>query len=80
MSRHSDGTHARGAKAVDGDARDGIWVVVEQPSHAGYVAILFAGAVGVAQDDLIDHGRVNPCLLYGILQHQGGEIIGADAG
>ena len=49
----------RAAEAIDGLARDLDGQPGQQGRHAGHVAVVLAGAVGVAQHDVVDGGRVD---------------------
>ena len=52
------GVEARAAEAVDGAAGDARRQAGEQHGHARDVAVVLAGAVGVAEDDVVDPGGV----------------------
>src|SRR5690606_41235002 len=53
----------------------------EQCSHAGHVAVVIAGAVGVAEVDVVHGGGVQAGGAFGErAQHVRGQVVGADAG
>jgi hypothetical protein len=71
---------ARGTQPVDRHPRDRHRQAGQQRRHPRHVAVLLAGAVGVAVVDVFDAGRVEP----GVPGHQlgdgkGGEVVGTDA-
>ena len=76
-----DGVHSRGAEPVDGFAGDCDWKSGEEKSHAGDVAIVFAGLIGAAQDNVSDlvggNFRVSPHELGDGVR---GEVVGANRG
>lgn len=53
-----DGLEARAAQPVDGDTGDGHREPGEQHGHPRHVAVVLAGAVGVAEVDVVDPRRV----------------------
>ena len=69
--------HTGGAQAVDGNTRHGIRVASKQPSQARDVAVFFARAIGIADDDFI-HGRgIETCFFDGLLNSKRHQVIGA---
>jgi hypothetical protein len=54
-----DGLESRAAQPVDGLAGHADGQAGQQQRHAGDVAIVLAGLVGAAQDDVVDTGRVD---------------------
>ena len=72
--------HARSTQAVDRNAWNGVREPGEQPGHAGDVAVFFTRAVGVADDDFIHRGGVEPSLIHRLLDGGGHEIIWANRG
>ena len=50
----------------------------EQRAEARDVAVVFAGLVRVAEDDVVDAGRVDAGALHDRAHHDGGEVVGAD--
>ena len=52
--RRGDRLHARGAKAVDGRAGNGVRQAGEQERHAREIAVVLARLVGAAEKDLVD--------------------------
>src|SRR5690606_28167299 len=52
----------------------------EQRPDPGDVAVVFAGLVRVAEDDVFDTRRVDAGALDRRLHHESGEVVGADAG
>ena len=75
------GVHAGAAEAIDGGAGDFLWQAGEKQSHPGYVAIIFAGLIGAAVDDVVEGGPIC-CGIAGDqgADRDGGEIVGADCG
>ena len=51
----------------------------EQRAEARDVAVVFARLVGVAEDHVVDPGRVDAGALDDRAHHDGGEVVGADA-
>src|SRR5690606_24802594 len=71
----------RSAQAVEGDPAGPVGKAGEQRRHPGEVAIVLAGLVGAAEDDVVELVPVDS----GIALDQGGdrdgrEIVGADMG
>ena len=56
----------------NGDGQPG-----EQAGHAGDVAVVFAGLVGGAENDLVDRGRVDAGARDEFSDDQRGQIVGA---
>src|SRR5699024_9795026 len=48
------GVQGRAAQSIDGHRRDRRRESGEKGRHAGNIAVFFAGAVGIAKDDVID--------------------------
>ena len=76
-----DSVHARPAQPVDGRPRHAVGQAGKQQAHAGDIAIVLAGLVDAAEDDIIDHVPIQ----VGMPRHQrfqrhGAEIVGANAG
>ena len=72
--------HARSTQTVDRHPGNGVREPGEQPGHAGDVAVLLAGAVGVADDDFIHRGGIESGLLHRLLDGGGHEVIWANRG
>jgi hypothetical protein len=77
----ADGVHARAAQSVDRGAGDFERQAGEQGRHARDVAVVLAGLVGAAVEDVVERAPVE----VGMAQHQrpdgqGGEIVGSDRG
>ena len=71
---------ARAAQAVDGGTGHARGQAGEQGGHAGDVAVLLAGAVGVAHEDVVDGGGVERGRAVQQRAHDmGGEVVGAHA-
>jgi hypothetical protein len=71
---------ARCAKAVDGRARCLDGQPREQSRHARDVAVLLAGAVGVAEVDVVDPRRVDARALDDRGDRARGQVVRPDAG
>ena len=79
-ARLHHGLAARGAQPVDRDTRHADGQAGEQRGHAGDVAVLLAGAVGVAVVDVLDRRGVEAGVPGDELgDRQGREVVGADA-
>src|SRR3546814_10130476 len=77
--RHGNSVHAGAAEAIERDAARRVGKAGEQPGHAGEVAIVLAGLVGAAEDDVVAVGPVHTRLAVDQrLDRDGGEIVGAD--
>ena len=74
--RDGDGLQARGAKARDGRARDGQGQLGAQHGLAAQVAALEAVGVTAAQDQVLDHGRVDARALDRGLDREGRQLGG----
>ena len=70
-----DGLLGRAALAVDGDTGHGVGQTGGEPAGAGDVAGLATDGVDVAEDDILDRGRVDPGAL-----EQGGDAGGTQVG
>ncbi len=72
--------HAGAAEAIDGGAGNFFGQAGEKHSHARDVAIVFAGLIGAAVDDVVErapiHGRIAFDQLF---DRKRGEIVGANA-
>src|SRR3546814_15668219 len=72
---------AGAAEAIERDAARRAGKAGEQPGHAGEVAIVLAGLVGAAEDDVVEVGPVHTRIAVDQrLDRDGGEIVGADMG
>ena len=79
--RHRHRVHARAAQAVESHAARFVGKAGEQAGHAGEVAIVLAGLVGAAVDDVVELVPVDPRIaLDQRPDRDGGEIVGADMG
>lgn len=74
----SDGAHARGAEAIDGQAGDGIRKPGEQHGHPGDVAVVLARLIGRTEDHLVDRLGRHAGTRHRAADHESGEVIGAD--
>ena len=68
------------AQPVDGQAADLDREAGEEHRHPGDVAVVLAGLVGAAEDDVLDERRVDAGAIDDGAQHERGEVVGADAG
>jgi hypothetical protein len=50
----------------------------KQGGHSRDVPVFLSGAVGVAQDHLVDAVRVKPCPVHGFPDYQGCQVVGTD--
>ena len=79
LARRGDGRlHSRAAQAVDGLPRYLDRKPRQQERHARDVAVVLAGAVGAAEDDVFDLGRFDMSALTHLLEDDRGEVIRAD--
>src|SRR5471030_1263437 len=75
----ADRVHARTAQAVDGSARHFLRQAGQQRRHARHVAVVFAGLVGAAVDDVVDGAPVDAGITaHQLAQRQRAEVVGAD--
>ena len=75
------GVEARAAQAVDGGGRHARRQAGEQHGHAPDVAVVLAGAVGVAEHDVVDPRRVEAGARASSAAHDvRGEVVRAHAG
>ncbi len=51
---HGDGVHARPAETIDRGPRRGLAKPAQQGGHPRDIAIVFAGLVGAAQNDVVE--------------------------
>ena len=79
VRRGVDRLEARAAQPVDGQAADLDREVGQQQRHPGDVAVVLAGLVGAAEDDVLDEGRVDAGAVDDGAQHGGGEVVRPDA-
>ena len=63
------------AQPVDGQPGDLDREAGQQQGHSGDVAVVFAGLVGAAEDDVFDQGRVDPGPIDHRAQHGRGEVV-----
>ena len=78
--RHRHRVEARAAQAVEGDAARAVGKAGEQPGHAREVAIVLAGLVGAAEDDVVELGPVDARVAVDQrADRDRGEVVGADA-
>ena len=75
-----DGSQARSAQPVDGDAGHFNREAGEQQRHARHVAVIFAGLVGTAQVHFLNQRRVQLVTQQDRFQHMGSQVVGADGG
>ncbi len=73
-----DRLEPRGAQPVDGDAGNLDRQAGEQRGHSRDVAVVLAGAVGRAEDDVVDALAGDPIALQRRLDHVRGEVVGTD--
>ena len=52
----------------------------QEPGHAGHVAVLLAGAVGVAEDHFVHDGRIDAGAFDGGAHRECRKVVGAHAG
>src|SRR3546814_16705648 len=72
---------AGAAEAIERDAARRVGKAGEQPGHAGEVAIVLAGLVGAAEDDVVEVGPVHTRIAVDQrLDRAGGATVGADLG
>ncbi len=80
---HRDRRHARGAEPVHGDAGDLVGQAGEQHRHACDVAVVLAGLVRGAEDDLVDRaelaGGVEPDAPHELADDERREVVGSHA-
>src|SRR5690606_3899838 len=77
----ADGVEAGAAQAVDGGGGDFHGQARQQHGHAGDVAVVFAGLVGAAVDQVVDLGPVDVRIArHQCLDRQRREVVGANAG
>ena len=79
VRRRVDGLEARTAQPVDGLAADLDREVRQQQRHPGDVAVVLAGLVGAAEDDVLDERRVDAGTVDEGTQHSGGQVVRPDA-
>ena len=70
-----DGLQAAGAQAVDRVARDLVRQAGQQRGHARDVAVVLAGLIGGAEDDLVDGVVGDAGALEGGAEDEGGEVV-----
>ena len=76
-----DGIEPRTAQTVDRRAGHAVRQAGQQRRHARDVAIVLAGLVGAAEEDVIDRGPIDARVaLHERMQRDRAEIVGADAG
>ena len=80
MRRRVDRLEPRPAQPVDGQATDLDREVGEQERHPRDVAVVLAGLVRAAEDDVLDEGRVDAGTVHQPAQDRGGQVVRADAG
>ena len=78
-ARVDNRVHSRSAEAVDGFSRDRDWQSGEKEGHAGDIAVVLAGLIGVAEYDVGDLVGGD----FGVSPHElgdsvCGEVVGAD--
>ena len=78
--RRGDRLHARGAKAVDGCARNGLGQAGEQERHAREIAVVLARLVGAAEKDLVELLAEAGMAAHELADRRRREIVGAHAG
>jgi hypothetical protein len=74
-----DGIQAGRAQAVHRGARHGDRQSGEQQAHPGDVAVVLAGLVRAAGDDLVDGARFDPAAPHGLGDGLGEQVVGPDA-
>ena len=79
VGRRVDRLEPRPAQPVDGLAADLDREVGEQQRHPGDVAVVLAGLVRAAEDDVLDERRVEAGAIDDRAQDGGGEIVRPDA-
>ena len=80
LGRRGDGLQAAGAQAVDGVARHLVRQAGQQRGHARDVAVVLAGLVGGAEDDLVDGVVGDARALERGAEDEGGEVVGTGVG
>ncbi|ENN88597.1 hypothetical protein RHSP_64717 [Rhizobium freirei PRF 81] len=76
--RRADSIHTGAAEAIDGGARDRDRHAGQQNRHACDIAIVLAGLVGAAVDDILDLRPVDVRIaLDEMSERDGGQIVGA---
>ena len=78
MGRRVDRLEARAAQPVDGQPADLDREAGQQHGHPRDVAVVLAGLVGAAEDDVLDEGRVEAGAIDDGAQDGRGEVVGAD--
>ena len=68
------------AQPVDGQPADLDREVGEEQRHPRDVAVVLAGLVGAAEDDVLDERRVDAGTVDEPAQDRGGQVVGPDAG
>ena len=79
VGRRVDRLETRAAQPVDGLPADLDREAGEQQRHPGHVAVVLAGLVRAAEDDVLDERRVDARAIDHRAQDRGGEIVGSDA-
>ncbi len=76
-----DRIHSRAAKAIHGRAGNADRETREQQAHAGDIAVVLAGLIGTAEDDVIHRVPIEGAIA-GAERHErdGAEIVGAHGG
>ena len=80
VRRRVDRLEPRAAQPVDGQATDLDREVREQERHPRDVAVVLAGLVGAAEDDVLDEAGVDAGTVHQPAQDRGGQVVRPDAG
>ncbi len=75
-----DRLEARPAQPVDGQPADLDREIGQEERHPRDVAVVLAGLVGAAEDDVLDECRVDAGTVDEPAQDRGGQVVGPDAG
>ena len=78
MGRRVDRLEPGAAQAVDRQPADLDREAGEEQGHPRDVAVVLAGLVRAAEDDVLDERRVHAGAIHEGAQDGGGEIVGAD--
>jgi hypothetical protein len=79
VRRRIDGLEAGAAQAIDRLAADLDREARQQRRHSGDIAVVLAGLVRAAEDDVLDEHRIEAGAVHHRPEHEGGKVVGSDA-
>ena len=78
MGGRIDGLESAAAQPIHSQSGDLDGQAGQQQGHASDVAVVLAGLVGAAQDDVLDQRRIDPRSVDQSPDHRGRQIVGPD--